>query len=195
MGRTRGGRCSRLTYGHHTRDYSFTDSFGVSDSHNRRDIVDWHSVWKASPKIELVGGANAEWSSYTISGSRTEDRVVAGYLSTTAYATEQLTFNAGVRYDDYRSAGSATTGRAGAAWLLNENRTKLRATIGTGFTAPGSDDRYGVPQWGTDCESRSSSRRIDGMGCRARPIVRGRSRDGVRDFFPESLSRPVRLRF
>jgi vitamin B12 transporter len=139
---------TRLTYGRHERDYSFADSFGTSDSHNRRDVVDWQTAWKASPALELVGGVNAEWSRYTISGWRTTDRVLAGYLSATTHVAEKFILNAGVRHDDYHSAGAATTGRAGAAWLLSEKRTKLRVTMGTGFTAPGSDDRFGVPQWG-----------------------------------------------
>ncbi len=142
------GVVSRLTYGRHARDYAFTDDFGRSDSHNRRDILDWQTAWHATSALELVGGANAEWSRYTISDWRTSDRVLAGYLSATAHVTPDVILNAGVRRDDYRSAGAATTGRGGIAWLLNDRRTKLRVTLGTGFTAPGSDDRFGVPQWG-----------------------------------------------
>lgn len=144
---------SRLTYGRHARNYTFTDAndadtFGDSHTQNRRDVIDWQTAWKATPAFELVAGANAEWSRYTVDNWRTTDRVLAGYLSATARATASLTMNVGVRHDDFRSVGAATTGRAGLAWIFNERRTKVRTTIGTGFSAPGSDDVAGVPQWG-----------------------------------------------
>ncbi|MEJ1962816.1 MAG: TonB-dependent receptor [Gammaproteobacteria bacterium] len=61
--------------------------------------------------------------------------------------TEALTLTAGVRLDHFDSVGSAFTWRAGLAWMAWPD-TKLRATYGTGFAAPGSSDRYGVPAWG-----------------------------------------------
>jgi vitamin B12 transporter len=138
---------SRLTVAWHQRDYSFAGAYGLSRSQNTRDIVDWQNTWIASPQIEVVAGANAERSRYTIDRARTDDHSRAGYLSTTMKPFQSLMLTGGLRYDDYASAGGATTGRAGVAWLPADG-TKLRATYGTGFEAPGSDDRYGVPQWG-----------------------------------------------
>jgi vitamin B12 transporter len=83
-----------------------------------------------------------------INGGRTNDDLFAAYLATTWRAREDVVVHAGLRHDEFDSAGGATTGRAGVAWLLDESRTRLRATIGTGFTAPGADDRHGVPVWG-----------------------------------------------
>jgi vitamin B12 transporter len=54
---------------------------------------------------------------------------------------------AGLRRDDFDTSGAATTGRGGAAWLLDGGRTKLRATYGTGFNAPTPDERYGEPPY------------------------------------------------
>jgi vitamin B12 transporter len=131
----------------HQREYSFAGAYGLSRSQNTRDIADWQNTWVASPQIEVVAGANAEQSRYTIDGASTDDHSRAGYLSTTAKPFQALVLTGGLRYDDYASAGGATTGRAGVAWLPTDG-TKLHATYGTGFEAPGSDDRYGVPQWG-----------------------------------------------
>jgi vitamin B12 transporter len=131
----------------HQRDYSFAGAYGLSRSQNTRNIVDWQNSWVATPQIEVVAGANAEQSRYTIDRARTDDDSRAGYLSTTMKPFKALVLTGGLRYDDYASAGGATTGRAGVAWLPADG-TKLRATYGTGFEAPGSDDRYGVPQWG-----------------------------------------------
>ena len=138
---------SRLTVAWHQREYSFAGAYGLSRSQNTRDIADWQNTWVASPQIEVVAGANAEQSRYTIDGASTDDHSRAGYLSTTAKPFQALVLTGGLRYDDYASAGGATTGRAGVAWLPTDG-TKLHATYGTGFEAPGSDDRYGVPQWG-----------------------------------------------
>ena len=138
---------SRFTVAWHQRDYSFAGAYGLSRSQNTRDIVDWQNTWGALPQIEVVAGANAEQSRYTIDSARTDDHSRAAYLSMTVKPLKALVLTGGLRYDDYASAGGATTGRAGVAWLPADG-TKLRATYGTGFEAPGSDDRYGVPEWG-----------------------------------------------
>lgn len=138
---------SRLTLASHVRDYAFTSSSGVSPLHNNRQILDWQNTWDATPRTQIVAGANFEKSRYTVSGARTSDEVGAGYASATLRPTDALTLTGGLRYDDFKSVGSATTGRAGLAWIPVKG-TKLRATYGTGFSAPGSDDRYGVPSFG-----------------------------------------------
>jgi vitamin B12 transporter len=138
---------SRLTVAWHQRDYSFAGAYGLSRSQNTRDIADWQNTWVATPQIEVVAGANAEQSRYTIDRAPTDDHSRAGYLSTTMKPCQALVLTGGLRYDNYASAGGATTGRAGVTWLPADS-TKLRATYGTGFEAPGSDDRYGVPEWG-----------------------------------------------
>ena len=148
-GQWRPGRdfASRFTVAWHQRDYSFAGAYGRSRSQNTREIADWQNTWVATPQVEVVAGANAERSRYTIDRARTGDHSQAGFLSTTMKPLEALVLTGGLRYDNFASAGSATTGRAGVAWLAADG-TKVRATYGTGFEAPGSDDRYGVPQWG-----------------------------------------------
>ncbi len=138
---------SRLTIALHHRPYAFDYGFGVSDLRNTRKIIDWQNNWIASPQLEIVAGVNAEWSRYFVDGAETKDHLGAGYLSATAKPVSGLTIDAGVRYDDFKSVGSAVTWRTGIAWQAAKE-TKLRATYGTGFNAPGSDDRYGVPDFG-----------------------------------------------
>jgi vitamin B12 transporter len=140
---------SRLTYGLHERYYTFTDQYGVSDLRNARKIVDWQNTWQATPQIEVVAGTNFEWSRYTVDGGKSYDEVRAGYVSTTARPVKNVTLTGGLRFDDFKSIGSATTWRLGASWLPVVG-TKVRATYGTGFTAPGSDDRYGVKEFGQE---------------------------------------------
>lgn len=138
---------SRVTLAVHRRRYTFGSQFGVSDLGNTRKILDWQNTWRTSRQLEIVAGANLERSSFTVDGGRTKDDVGAGYVSATARPTDTVTLTGGVRYDDFKSIGSATTWRAGVAWRP-VTATKLHATYGTGFSAPGSDDRYGVPEFG-----------------------------------------------
>lgn len=138
---------SRVTLGQHARHYRYATDYSVSDMRNRRRILDWQTTANATDDLEIVAGTNFETSRYTISGSTLSDRVQAGYLSSTYKPTKQIALTAGVRYDDYGTFSSATTGRGGVSFLITPE-TKLRATYGTGFIAPGTDDRFGVPAWG-----------------------------------------------
>ncbi|HEU5079224.1 MAG TPA: TonB-dependent receptor [Opitutaceae bacterium] len=138
---------SRLTFGLHRRTYRFADSFGLSHSSNTREIVDWQNTWSASPRLEVVAGTNFEWSKFAIETSNTRDQVAAGYVSATARPVKNVTLTVGGREDSFRSVGDAFTWRSGIAWQPRDG-TNLHATYGTGFSAPGSDDRYGVPQYG-----------------------------------------------
>jgi vitamin B12 transporter len=138
---------SKLTLGLHRRLYTFADTWGVSDMRNTRKVADWQTTWQATDNVEVVAGANYERSRFLVNGVRSKDKVGAGYVSGSWRPVEKITFTGGVRYDDFESVGSAVTWRSGVAWRPAAG-TKLRATYGTGFAAPGSDDRYGVPQWG-----------------------------------------------
>lgn len=143
---------SRLTAALHRRAYDWTDLSGSpwatnSALRNKREILDWQNTWEATAEAEIVAGATFEQSRYTIDGLPSTDDVSAGYVSGTLRPVDAVTLTGGVRYDDFESVGDTTTWRTGVAWLPAKH-TKLRATYGTGFGAPGSDDRYGVPAWG-----------------------------------------------
>lgn len=143
---------SRLTAGLHLRRYTYVDRSDpvwpfVSEMRNRRQILDWQNTWRPSAQGEIVAGANYERSRFTINGAPINDRTTAGFVSGIWRPTEQINLTAGLRYDDFSTFGDATTWRVGASWLPAKT-TKLRATYGTGFTAPGADDRFGVPSWG-----------------------------------------------
>jgi len=138
---------SRLTGALHRQDYDWTAAWGQSPSENDRRIIDWLNTWSASPELEIVAGANYEKSRFEPDGSLTEDEVVAFYANGVYRPVESITLTAGLRYDDFDSVGDATTWRVGGSWKVAPT-THLRSTIGTGFTAPGSADRYGVPGWG-----------------------------------------------
>jgi vitamin B12 transporter len=139
---------SKLTYGWHQRTYGYSTEFFSTAQRNTRNIVDWQNNWQATQQVEFVGGVNIERANYTIDDYQIDDRTNAVYLSGVAQPVENIVLTAGVRYDDFKTFDNATTWRTGASWLLNNGATKLRATYGTGFSAPGAEDAFGVPQWG-----------------------------------------------
>lgn len=139
---------SRLTTAWHESEYDWVDTSGSpfpSDYNTvaTRKILDWQNTWSVIPQLELVGGLNHEHLDYDADGATVDDDLAAGYLSATVKPLDNVTVNAGLRYDDYDSVGDATTGRVGAAWFLPASRTTLRSSYGTGFAVPSLSDRFG----------------------------------------------------
>jgi vitamin B12 transporter len=143
-----GGLTSRLTGAVQRREYDWTDDTGTYPTDNDRRILEWqNNLWLFDKSAEIIAGGEAEASQYIISGGETSDSLEAGYLTALLRPVKSLELTAGFRRDDYRSAGGADTGRAGASWQLAPG-TILRANWGTGFTAPSSLDRYGFAAYG-----------------------------------------------
>lgn len=137
---------TRLTAGQQQRRYTYV-SASASEIRDRRDIVDWQNTWYDFEGAEIVAGASLERDHHSSDGVGTTADNSAGYLSTTVHPSKTSTVNAGVRYDDFETFGSAWTWRTGASWLPRAG-TKLHASIGSGFCAPSDDDRDGNPAWG-----------------------------------------------
>jgi vitamin B12 transporter len=137
---------SRVVVGLHRREYLWRGD-SPSAQLNERLIVDWQTAWRHGEVVEVVAGVNQERSDYEVNGFQTREEITAAFISGVVAVTDEVTLNAGIRYDDFASVGDALTWRTGVAWNALAY-TKLRATFGTGFAAPGSADRYGVPAWG-----------------------------------------------
>ncbi len=138
---------SRLTAGQHQRRYYYDDGAYPSDIRDRRSVVDWQNNWFDFHGAEIVAGGTYEHDRHVSDGVSTSSDNTAGYFSTTVHPSKNSTVNAGLRYDDFETFGSAWTWRVGAAWLPAVG-TKLHATVGTGFCAPSDEDIDGNPAWG-----------------------------------------------
>ena len=138
---------SRLTAGQHQRRYYYDDGAFPSDIRDRRSVIDWQNNWFDFHGAELVAGATYEHDRHTADGVAAESDGTAGYFSTTVHPSTNSTVNAGVRYDDFETFGSAWTWRTGDAWRPVAG-TKLHASVGTGFSAPSDEDIDGNPAWG-----------------------------------------------
>jgi vitamin B12 transporter len=138
---------SKLTLGWTQNEYQWTDlTYGSSGDFNSlgtREILDWQNTWEPTSTLQVVGGVNAEQSDYLASGQTTTDALRSIYLNTVLHPIKDLELTLGGRGDHYDSVGDAFTWRAGAAYLLNNETTKLHATYGTGFNAPDPVYRLG----------------------------------------------------
>jgi len=147
---------SRLTTGWHQSDYFWLDLSGspwAANAYyrNTRNVLDWQNTWTPSATVTVVAGVNADKSFYTYKGSPPvgvlKDDAHGVYLSSDLHLVDQLSITAGLRYDHFKTSGNATTGRLGSAWRVENTDTKFRATVGTGFSAPGMTERFGQAPW------------------------------------------------
>lgn len=138
---------SRLTVGQHQRRYDYDDGSYPSSIRDLRYVADWQNTWFDFEGAELVGGATYEHDEHTTDGVSADADNAAGYFAATVHPSDQSTVNAGLRYDDFDTFGSAWTWRAGASWLPYQG-TKFHASVGTGFSAPTHDDIDGNAAWG-----------------------------------------------
>ena len=111
-----------------TFDVSY-DQFGISSE----------NAYQYSGIGSISFGAEYENQDYSNNSSFTpvnrKDHYTAVYLNH-AYDLENLTIDAGVRYENYQSFGSHTSWKTGVLYHLNDRKTQLRANLGTGFNTP-----------------------------------------------------------
>lgn len=113
---------------------------------NRRGVLDWQATYTGVEKQRLTGGVTAEANHTVNSGFGNINRhqqLLAVFVQDEFTPVENVYLTAGLRSDDFDTFGRATTGRATAAWLVAQQRVKLRASYGTGFRAPSFLDLYG----------------------------------------------------
>lgn len=138
---------SRLTIGLHQRDYTFASSSFTDSVTGDRRLLEWQNNWEMVDWLELVGGLSANREHGAWSGTDYTENQFGGYFLATARPVRNISLTAGLRSDYFESYGDEITGRLGLAWRVFTSATKIRATFGTGFQAPGADDRYGVPAY------------------------------------------------
>ena len=129
---------SKLTFSYLLENTDFISGFGFGVDYDQFGISSENS-YQYSTQGQLNFGAEYENQDYTNSSSfdgvDRKDHYLAAYLNH-AYELENFTFDAGVRYEDYQSFGSELSWNTGVLFQLNDQKTQLRANVGTGFTTP-----------------------------------------------------------
>jgi vitamin B12 transporter len=134
---------ARLILAHQDREYSFTSIYGSTPVESRRRVVDFQLTVDASETLEITAGANFEPSRQETPGELKKEELRAGFVSALWKTSEHTSVVLGARHDDFDSVGSHATWRAGISHTVAPSGTILRAMVGTSFTAPSLDDRYG----------------------------------------------------
>lgn len=135
----------QLTAGMSTEDIR-TDSFGITDFHNRRFSLDWLHHFRVADGQTLQAGLNwsresgeskVDWYGEFFDERRSNLGVFAAYIGEFG----PHTINLSLRHDQNSQFGGALTGNA--AWGLRIGETlRLRASWGQGFHAPTLNDLY-----------------------------------------------------
>lgn len=117
-----------------------------TDVRNRRGVLDWQNTFAGLDRHRLTSGVTAEANHTRNDGFgdiNHKQTLLAAFAQDEYSPIDDVYLTAGLRYDDFDTSGSATTGRATAAWLLAHRSVKLRASYGTGFRSPSFLDLYG----------------------------------------------------
>ncbi|MBI2513365.1 MAG: TonB-dependent receptor [Opitutae bacterium] len=118
----------------------------ISVVKNRRGVLDWQATHTGVEKQRVTAGVTAEVNHTVNTGFgniNKHQQLFAVFVQDEFNPVENVYLTAGLRSDDFDTFGRATTGRATAAWLVAQQRVKLRASYGTGFRAPSFLDLYG----------------------------------------------------
>lgn len=145
-----GGNASTGGFAHKLQ-YAFADinrdnfdpSFGSTDpsfrARGRNERLSYNIDWTAVSQLRVLAGAEREWVRSLTSDAFSSD---AGKTATTSFwgmlvgkPTETLTLTAGIRHDDHRDFGGATTLAFDAGQKLGDLVT-VRASYREGFKAP-----------------------------------------------------------
>lgn len=99
--------------------------------------ADWQNNIFISEKNTLTAGAEWERENYRDSfGGKYQVETTGLYLQDQIQLGENFFGTAGIRHEEHEQAGGSTTYRLTGAYLIDETRTKLKASWGTGFRSP-----------------------------------------------------------
>ena len=155
------------------RDYSDVADSAYLNAYTYHDTYDGQSaqiIWQnnlwLSREETLVLGlqGSEEWGNTTSDSGSPTPAVLntqwmgSSFLQSQTNINERLFVNLGGRIDDYNTYGTHGTYQAGVAYFFPTLETKLKATYGTGFTAPTLYQLYApVPTGNSNLQPETST--------------------------------------
>lgn len=143
---------SKLTFGFYDEEYqadtlaspNFYDTSGTKHSVYWDNNIQWNDrhITTAGVVFEETDYSYAS-EYFGLSADRRENIQYGSYANHSWDATENLTLNGGIRWEDYDSYGDETTWRTSAAYRISQTNTKIRASVGKGFRPPSFTELYG----------------------------------------------------
>ncbi|MFZ9683177.1 MAG: TonB-dependent receptor plug domain-containing protein, partial [Cephaloticoccus sp.] len=141
---------TRVTLGGQDRRFVSTNpgptGTAVTVVKNRRGVLDWQTTWTGAERHRVTAGFTAEANHTRNTGFgdiNERQQLVAVFVQDEFSPADHVHITAGLRSDDFDTFGRQTTGRVTAAWLLAQERVKLRGSYGTAFRSPSFLDLYG----------------------------------------------------
>jgi vitamin B12 transporter len=114
---------------------------------NHRGVLDAQTTYAGWTGQRITAGVTGEAATTLNTGYGSIDRrqnLFAAFAEDEWHPLDAVYLTGGLRYDDFDTFGSATTGRITAAWLSGDRSFKVRGSYGTGFSQPSFLDLYGV---------------------------------------------------
>lgn len=123
----------------YTDDYThYADHYYsyISAYEGERIKYDWRGVTEIAPGQVLLTGVERQTYSLDLFPGTEHSGDSAAFAEIQTQWAKRFFFVANIRYDDNDSFGCATTYRIAPAFIIPGTETKLKASYGTGFTAP-----------------------------------------------------------
>lgn len=143
---------SKLTLGAYWEDYH-ADTFGSLDffeTDGEKHGIYWDNSLRWNDSHTTTAGAVYEKTDYayasrftTLTQDSRNSRQYGAYLHHSWDATDSLTVNGGIRWEDHDNYGDEFTWRASVVYRLTSTNTKLRASAGKGFRPPSFQELFG----------------------------------------------------
>lgn len=127
---------------HHYYDTHVEDVFADHrEIFNDYDETTWGGSarlnWTPTPAHDLNLGFDGDWGRFDwIYYTRKYDTRNCAVYANDTFTRDNLTVNAGLRYDDNRDFGSAVSPSAGVVYRLLDDQALVRAQVAKGFSAP-----------------------------------------------------------
>ncbi|MGB7408304.1 MAG: TonB-dependent receptor, partial [Pontixanthobacter sp.] len=117
---------------------NFNPAFGPepgfsSDGHS--DRVDIRGEWRPIGPLIVNFGGESEWTNYATGPDSQEDTRITGAYTQLGIEYGALSAHAGVRHDDHKRFGGATSFGADVSYEVADD-IRIRASVGEGFKAP-----------------------------------------------------------
>ena len=136
---------AHIVAGYYTESYDSDSAYGNYGTDLERSSVVTDHVIRIGDSHRLLFGAFYEHTAFanTIGTDQTQNRY--GFHTGWEWqATDNLTTQAALRWEDYDTFGSQTDWRAAAAWRLPDKATVVRASAGSAYRTPTLLDLYGT---------------------------------------------------
>ncbi len=128
---------TKVIGGHYTQDFTSISSLGTFESDFEKQTLEWINTFEWSETHRTIAGSFFENTEFSNSFNDERKESAYGLFANHLWKpTEQLSLNAGLRWEDYEEWGDVTTWKASAGYKFTPIGLSLKASAGRAFSAP-----------------------------------------------------------